>query len=295
MPAARELDYDIIAAPKDEQLVLSGPPQELTGRVELHNPGKVKVVIRDAGLNDPSGVLISQPSRHALPVLVLHPDQGRILPLTLAVDKKTPPGVYHVDLVLAGRSRSTVLNVTEVFALTVQPKSIVVTNLAGLVQRKQLIVANEGNVAFTIGDIGAVDLKDDMVWDRAVRLAVEQISDKASIDIEELVVAVLRVTRENAFRPGILLVHNASGKVEVMPGETATINLEITLREELPYNSRYRGLTPLLTQDLEFIVVSSSGTGERRRPTTPARRATKTTERTTSVSRKTTAGRRGKK
>jgi hypothetical protein len=275
--------------------VLSGPPQALTGRVELHNPGKVNVIIRDAGLNDPSGVLISQPLRHALRPLVLHPDQGRSLPLTVAVDKKTPPGAYHVDLVLAGRSRSVVLNVTEVFKPSVQPKSIVVGNLVGIVQRKQLIVSNEGNVAFTIGDFGEVDLKDDMVWDRAVRLAVEQITNKANLDIEELVVAVLRATREDAYRPGILLVHNASGKVELKPGETATIDLEITLRDELPYNSRYRGLTPLLTQDLEFIVVSSSGPGEPAKPKAPAQRTTKAPEVTTIVSRKTTTKPRGKK
>ena len=199
-----ELKYDIIAAPEGEPLVLSGPPQDLTGRVELHNPGKVNVVIRDAGLNDPSGVLISRPLRHALPTFVLHPDQGRSLPLTVALDKKTPPGVYHVDLDLAGRSRSAVLNVTEVFDLRVQPKSFVVGNLAGMVQRKQFMVANEGNVAFTIGDIGQVDLKDDMVWDRTLRLAVEQIIDRTTLDIEELVVAVLRVARENAYRIPVL-------------------------------------------------------------------------------------------
>jgi len=290
-----ERTYDIIAAPEDEPLVLSGPPQELTGQVELHNPGKVNVIIRDAGLNDPSGVLISRPSRLALPTLVLHPDQGRSLPLTVALDKKTPPGVYHVDLDLAGRSRSAVLNVMEVFKLSVQPKSIVVSNFAGIIQRKQLLVNNEGNVDFTIGDIGEVDLKDDMVWDRAVRLAVEQIADKANLDIEELVVAVLRVTRENAYRPGMLLVHNASGKVALLPGETATIDLEITLREELPYNSRYRGLTPLLTQDLEFIVVSSSGPGEPVKPTRPARQTTPARERSTTLPRKTTTRQRGKK
>jgi hypothetical protein len=295
-----ELDSDIISAPEDEPLVLSGPPQELSGRVELHNPGKVNIVIRDASLNDPSGVLISRPLRRALRPLVLHPDQGHILPLKLAVDKKTPPGMYQVNLDLAGRSRSAVLNVTEAFDLTVQPKSIVVMNLANQVQRKQLIVTNEGNVAFTIGDIGEVDLKDDMVWDRSVRLAVEQLTDRvnidrANIDIEELVVAVLRVTREDAYRRGILLVHNASGKVELKPGQTATIDLEITLPEELPYNSRYRGLTPILTQDLEFIVVSSSGPEEQAPPKPPVRRATKTAEKTTTVSRKTPTRQRGKK
>jgi len=282
------ISYDIIAAPEDEPLVLIGPPKELTGRVELYNPGNVNVVIREAGLNDPRGVLIGQPFHHALPPLVLHPDQGRSLPLSVAVDKKTPPGVYHVDLVLAGRSRSAVLNVTEVFDLTVQPQSIVVLNRPGLAQRKQLIVTNEGNVAFAIGDIGDVDLKDDMIWDRTARVAVEQWGDRANENIEELIVAVIRIAREDAYRTGILSVHNLSGKVEVMPGEMANIDLEITLREELPHNSRYRGLTPILTKDLEIIVVSSGGPVEHVLPT-------KTVERAKSVSRKATTRRRGTK
>ena len=295
-----ELKYDIISAPEDEPLVLSGPPQKLNGRIELHNLGDANIVIRDASLNDPSGELISRPLRRALRTLVLHPNQKHILPLRLALDKKTPPGMYHANLALAGRSRSAVINVTEVFDLTVQPKSIVVMNIANQLQHKQVVVTNEGNVTFTIGDFGEVDLKDDMVWDRSVRLAVEQLSDRvnierADIDIEELVVAVLRVAREDAYRRGILLVRNASGKVELQPGETATIDLEITLREELPYNSRYRGLTPILTQDLEFIVVSSSGTEEQAPPKPPVRRPAKTAEKTTTVSRKTPTRQRGKK
>jgi KR domain len=90
----REITNDIIAALEDKQLVLGAPPQELTGRVELHDPGKINVVIRDAGLNDPSGMLISRPLRHALPALVLRPDQGRTLPLVVAIDKKTPPARF---------------------------------------------------------------------------------------------------------------------------------------------------------------------------------------------------------
>lgn len=280
--------FDIIAAPEGEPLVLTGPPQELTGQVELHNPGTVNVVIREAGLKDLSGLLMGLPLRHALPTLVLRPEQGSTVPLTIAVDKKTPPGVYQVELDLAGRSRSAVLHVMEVFDLTVQPKSIVVLNRPGQVQRKQLIVTNEGNVAFTIGDIGDVDLKDDLIWDRAARVAVERWADRANRNIEELLVAVLRVVREDAYRTGILSVHNLSGKVEVMPGETATVDLEITLREKLPHNSRYRGITPVLTQDLEIIVVSSGDPVERELPA-------KTVKRATTVSRKTTTRRRGAK
>jgi hypothetical protein len=260
--------YDIIAGPKDLPLVLAGPPGELTGRVELHNPGDVKFVLRDAGLKDPSGVLTGLPLRHTLPTLVLRPNQARTVPLTVAVASTTPPGVYHAELDLGGQSRPVVLHVLEVFDLTVQPDSIVVMNSPGNAQRKQLIVTNDGNVAFAVGDIGSVDLIDDMIWDRAARLAIELRTGKADLDIEELVVAVFRVLREEARRPGSLLVRNLAGKVDVAPGETAAIDLDITVLEELPPNSRYRGRAPLLTQDLEFLVVSASSPMEDERRST---------------------------
>jgi hypothetical protein len=263
------IPFDIVAAPEDEPLVLSGPPGDLTGRVALHNPGDVNLVLRDAGLKDPSGVLTILPLRHTLPALVLRPDQGRVVPLRAAVDPATPPGEYHATLELAGRSRPAVLHVVEVFDLTIRPQSLVVVNRPGRAQRKRVVVTNRGNVTFSIGDLGDVELKDDMIWERAVRVAVEPWAGREDFKIEELVVAVLRVARDEAFRVGCLSVRSLAGQVDVAPGETAAIDLEITLREALPSNGRYRGRAALLTQDLELVVVSSS------EPAVPAEKAEK--------------------
>jgi hypothetical protein len=249
---------DIFALAGDEPLVLAGSPTALTGHVELRNQGNANLVIRDAGLKDPSGVLTGELFRHPLPPLVLRPNQTRTIPFKVAIDPTTPPGEYHVELDLAGRSRSAVLYVTEMFDLTVRPRSVVVLNLPGHVQQRRLIVTNEGNVALNIGDIGEIDLYDDLIFDRVIRVAANLPVDRAKADIEELVVAVLRVVREHAPRVGVLQVRNLGGKVDVAPGQTAVIDLGITLQEELPHNSRFRGHAPLLTQDLEIIVVPSS-------------------------------------
>ena len=280
--------HDIVLAPEDEPLVLAGPPRELAGRVELHNRGAVNVVLRDAGLRDPSGVLNIRQLRHVMPPLVLRPNQGRIVRLKVAVNPTTPPGEYRAELDLGGRSRHAVLHVSEVFALTVQPRSVVVLNRPGHAQLKRVIVTNDGNVAFAIGDVGPIDLKDDMVLDRAVRVAIEPLTDRANLDIEEIVLAVLRVAREDAYRPGSLLVHTLGGKVDVPPGETVAIDLEITLREALPHNSRYRGRAALLTEDLEIVVVSSSGPVEGEPQTTSAPRAARPVGRAATGSRKST-------
>src|SRR5262249_6776752 len=164
-----------------------------------------------------------------------------------------------------------VLHVAEVFALTIRPQSFVVMNLPGQPQRKRLIVTNEGNVAFAIGDIGSVDLEDDMLWDRPVRVALEAWREKTPAESAEPVLALIRVEREGSYLPDGLFVHTLSGKVDVAPGETTAIDLEITLRTELPRNSRYRGRAPVLTRDLDIVVVASGGPVDSEAPPTSVR------------------------
>ncbi len=253
--------YDILRQPENEPLVLTGPPAGLTTRLELHNPGEANVVLRGADVKDPTGALISRPLPLSFPTVVLHPGQGRTVPLTVALDPATPPGDYQVELVLGGQSRTVILHVTEVFDLTLSPASVVVMNQPGREQRKRIIVANTGNVPFTIGDIGDIKLVDDVRTERIVRLGIEPQPVRADVDIDELVVALLRIARKEAERAGSLSVHNLSGGVKVAPGETRHLELAITVQDDLPRHGRYRGLAPVLTQDLEIIVVSSGDIG----------------------------------
>jgi hypothetical protein len=267
-----------IATPQDEPLVLAGPPGQLTGQIELDNPGDVVVVLRDAGLKDPSGVLSTTFERQTFSPLVVRAHQKRRAPLTVTLDQTTPPGEYRAELELAGGTRPVVLHVSEVIDLTVRPQSIVVMNQPGP-QRKRIVVTNEGNVSFVIGDLGDVDLEDDMISERAARLALEPWTTTKGEKIEEPVLALLKIASEDAYRDAGLAVHTLGAGLTVAPGDVAVIDLEVTLQVDLPSNSRYRGRTPLLTRTLEFIVVSSGGPLEKH----PARekKATKGTRRPT--------------
>src|SRR5437588_5902829 len=104
--AERPVPSLVVGSSEDEPLVLAGPPGELTGQVRLHNPGDAKVVLRDAGIKDPSGVLRLPSARHPLEPTVLRPDQGDDVPLSISVDPSTPPGDYDVELEVGGRSRA---------------------------------------------------------------------------------------------------------------------------------------------------------------------------------------------
>ena len=284
---AKRASSNLISIPEGESLVLVGPPNELTGRVALHNTGKQNVIVRNAGVKAISGKLNSLPASRTLPTVVLRPDQGRSIPLKIALNANTPPGDYEVELNVAGESRAAVLHVLEDFSVSIQPRKLVVANIAGQAQQKRVVIVNKGNVAFTVGEFGPVDLRDDLLWDRALRLAVEPLTNKRNANTEELIVAALRVAHEEAFIVDNMQVKNSTGAIEVTPGETATIDLEISLKEALPPNRRYRGLMPIMTQDLEILVVSSGNTIEKDSAKPEKQAASSTRKRTSTRSKRT--------
>ncbi len=171
-----------------------------------------------------------------------------------------------------GQSRPALLRVAEVFDLTVQPDTLVIDNRADRPQQKRVIVTNDGNVPFTVGDIGDVGLRDDVIWERDLRLIVQPWI-RRDPDADELCSALLALARERTPPVSVVSVRSADGAVHVRPGETATLDLAITLRDALPAAGRFRGRAALLTRDLDIVVVSSGGHGHHEGPHPPARRA----------------------
>jgi hypothetical protein len=181
------------------------------------------------------------------------------------VDPGTPPGEYRVELDLGGQSRPAILHVTEVFALSLTPDSVVVANRVGLAQTRRVIVANEGNVPFRLDDPGPVELYEDVSRQRLPRLAVVPPAETEEPNLDALVVAVLAVAREET-RARHVRVRTLGPDLELHPGETKAVELEITLEDELPPGRRYRGHVPLLTRDLAIVVVASGGPLEQDAP-----------------------------
>jgi len=255
----------VVIGSDDEPLVLAGGPRALTGSLHLHNPGATKVVLRDAGLRDPSGALRLPDARHVLRPIVLRPDQGGSVPLSVAVHPTTAPGEYRAELEVAGRVRTVVLQVAETVDLSVDAGTFKKTNRPGVAQTKRIVVTNEGNVSFSIGEPVEVELRHDLPL--------------AFLRREEQVGTVEA---------------RARAPIEVPPGESATIELAFTLVEAPPATRRYRGRLPIVTADVDLVVLAStSAPQEKAKPKATARTSRGTT--TTSRKRPTTGGGRGKK
>lgn len=266
----------VVGGSENEPVVFSGPPDELTARIDIHNPSKAKVVLRDAGLRDPSGALRLPTARQALDPVVLRPDQGESVPVSIAVDPTTPPGEHTAELDLGGRTQTVVLHVAEVLDLTVAPDVLVVVNSPGVAQTKRVVVSNEGNVPFALADPGPAVLRDDVPSGQVRRVAIEPFPGREEPDLEALVVAVLAVVREEERGQGRVEVTIRGGEVQLQPGETKPVDLEFTLQEELPAGGRYRARVPVLTRDVDVVVVTSGGPVKEEAPKRRSRRTADT-------------------
>jgi hypothetical protein len=260
-----------IGASANEPIRLAGPPRRLAGHVQLRNPQPVSLVLRDAGFSDRSARLAHMPARHVFAPVVLRPAEQRAVPLVIGIDPGTPPGEYDVDLDVMGQVRPAVLDVAETVALRVEPKRVVVTSDLVRPWTTHVLVTNEGNVPLPVGPVGEVDLRDDVAHVRDLRGVIAPLLADVPRNLDDFVAVLLAVLPPQGPVVGRLSVRAQGAPVELMPGRSVKLALEITLSQPLPAGGRYRGRVPVLTEDLEFVVVSPAGPAREAPPATAAR------------------------
>jgi hypothetical protein len=248
-----------VGAYGNEPIQLSGPPRRLAGQVRLRNPQPLSLVLRDAGFSDRSGRLAHMPERHTFAPIVLRPAEERAVPLVIGLDPNTPPGEYRGELNVMGQVRPAVLNVAENVELRVEPKRIVVMSDTARPWRAHIVVTNEGNVSFPINPVPDVDLRDDVANVRDLRGVIAPLLAEMHRNVDDFVAVLLAVLPPQGPVVGRLSVRTQGAPIELAPGRSAKLELEGSLPQELPPNGRYRGRVPVLTKDLEFIVISPAG------------------------------------
>jgi hypothetical protein len=150
-----------------------------------------------------------------------------------------------------GQQRMVVIHVTEDVELTIAPREIVLPNKPGEKVKKRVVFTNVGNVAISIRSIGTVVLDEELVHCRALRGALEDVGDTAE-GLDDIVVALARRYRKY-YATLVLKVQNSAVTVEA--GQTAAVELTITLPEKLEARSRYTGYAAISTNSLNFTIV----------------------------------------
>jgi hypothetical protein len=248
--------YDLIDLDEGAPVVVRGFPDQLVGSVPLHNNGDETAVLRTATLQEPDDRLgLEAGSIRRIGTTVLRPEQRHSAPLRLRLDPSTPPGEYHARVEVGGASRPLVINVTERVAIDLEPTSLVIDNRPGEPVTKSVTITNRGNLPVVIGDIGAVPLDDEQKECRILRRAAEALDTEDPVTVDRLVEAIARAAKRVLDESGLLRVRNLTGTTELAPGQTMRLDLQIDLPTTLDPHTRYRGLVPIVTRDLQFVVV----------------------------------------
>jgi hypothetical protein len=253
----------------DGPLVLSGPPHKLRGKYTLLNSGSERLRLRETNISNlkrkgsraKSSLAFEQRKRP----FVLRPGRSRRVPLTLAMDRHTPPGEYQAELTIGKQARAVTLYVAENIELSISPQRLVLPNVAGETAVRRVVLSNQGNVPLAIGEIGAVPLDDDLLVCRTLRAALKAVANEAKDEkqeetkcFDEYMGEIFHQAQIVLDKAGILRIHNKTGTVTLMPGATQAIELEIRLPDTLDKRTRYRGSAAIYTTSLNIVIVPTT-------------------------------------
>jgi hypothetical protein len=240
-------------------LVLVGPPRGVRGEIVVRNPGDEKVIIRQPlmraiaaeGRGKQAKAAALRDTALALRRIVVRPGQERQVPIALALDATTPPGTYRAELDLDGELRKVILHVVEDLSFSLEPRDLVIPNRPGAKIDKRIVITNSGNVSLSVKTIGAIVLDEELVHCRALRGAITDVG-RTMKNLDDFVVALGH--RYHALYDKLVLkVQNDPTTVE--PGETAVVDLTISLPDKLEVRARYFASAPIATDSLTFTIV----------------------------------------
>jgi hypothetical protein len=271
-------EHDLVDLDEGVPIVLTGTPRSLRGLLPLRNRGERRTVLRELAVVDPDGNVGLGPAAHRVSTTVLHPQQARAVPVSLAIDPATPPGEYRLSLRVADRERDLIVHVVESVEVEVAPGQLVIENRPGVPIRKSVIVTNRGNVPIAIGEIGAVVLDDELMACRSLRATAARLGDSEDdegVGIARALTQLAREFRTTLEQAGHLRVRNVSGPIELQPGALGKLDLEIEVPETLEPRTRFSGRIAIYNTDLELVVVPYRGAETPPTKATRARRATR--------------------
>ena len=244
-----------------QPLILTGPPRAVSGQFSVRNPTGEKLRIREATLRSSRSVSLTRKAGRlagslfedglTLQRMVLRAGQSRQVPVSLALDAQTPPGTYHLELLVHDQLRDVVMHITEEVSLQIEPGQLVLPNRAGEKFTRRVVFTNDGNVPINVRNLGTIVLDDELASCRALRGALADVGDTMTT-LDEFAAALGKRFKQ-LYDTLVLKVQNSAVTLE--PGETRALDLKITLPDSLDARARYTGFAAISTGNLTFMIV----------------------------------------
>jgi len=222
-----------LAHDRDDPPVFYGPPSALHGTLRLTNPTGQKQKLQRLALraSDLAGVARAPVGDLLLGARLLPGEQGTATG-TIALDPRTPPGTYEVEIALEDRAQTAVLHVVEQVDVRVSPEVVYLFTDGERSFRQRFVVENAGNVPVRLGERCAAMLVD-VIEERA---ALRQAGERACEDPEA---DALREVLCGWSRQQVGLVLLDRPDETLKPGEVRAGEATITLPEGMQSHRRY--------------------------------------------------------
>jgi hypothetical protein len=238
----------------ERPVVFRGVPPLCAGEVELVNETDEKVKVR---------TLDTRPAKAgAIQLGVvrvgarLAPRSTVRAPAVIEVAESTPPGRYEIQAEGFGE-RPVIVQVFEKEDVALDPSQIRVRGAPGDVVTVSVAAANHGNVTVSIPEAALVHLEEDAWLGRALVFALRDASPDEGA--QKYLDRVFKEMRETDVRPMRVDV-TGGGKYELAPGDSADLDLTMTLPDELIKGRTYVRAIDFMTASLFFEVICDGST-----------------------------------
>lgn len=251
------------AGPDDARLIFSGPPQRLTGTIPLINTGADKQKLRS--LSVAAGTLRG-PARFPLQEFPfsakLYPGEQAAVPAVIALDPRTPPGSYEIEVSLGEKSLPATVHVTEVVNLQMEPTEITILAGSASSYTRKFIAQNLGNTDLPTGARCEAPLFDSFDLVSSMLIGLHK-ADKSCAS--EMVRGFLS---EWAELQGGTLVVNREPMI-LRPGQKVAVDVEFQLPPTLKPFRHYRASLQLYNATLAVDIYTTAKVGSSAKPKGP--------------------------
>lgn len=233
----------------EKEIFLSGPPTQLHGHITLSNHASEAILVRELPMKRfgkeallQAGLSLNAP---------LSPGENRRQSLNVSLPANTAPGTYRQKIMVGGEDKTLTMIVQETLEIELIPESLLFVGIApGMSHTKEVVLANKGNVPFSIPVLRHnMSLDMDLVC-RNLSMALKETPDgdsKATMD------AFFKGLKKD-LTDWIEVRIKESGTV-VAPGESVVLHITFILPKDINPNREYEGDLRILDQLLSYIII----------------------------------------
>lgn len=244
----------------ENEIILSGPPDELAGYITLNNTMDESVFIKDIALHpadraDKNKKAPVQNVHNRIQInTALLPQSKKSFELLHQLDSTTPPGNYEMMMDIGGELKKTKLIVHENLDIQFTPDHLTLSGInAGAVHTREINFVNQGNIPVTIPNIRHNTMLD---MDIICRNLSNAVREKGTEGTEATLDSFVNGIKKDMADWVKISIKEAGEVIE--PGKNILLHVQIELPKDLQEQRFYEGEIRIFNQLLKYQIVQNT-------------------------------------